>query len=173
MTTGFFDFTKQAQQYAPPTMEKNFFSRTIGMWPQYGYSWEPNLKTAAERPMEIGKDVAVAPVPVPKAGDTSYTTLGGRPLMIMRTTPERQALSEACRDGDIRLDLSSAFALRPEQKEEIVRALQSIAGREIPCELHVDEGLIAGARISVGPWVLRANLKDELSYFAEGAHATH
>ncbi len=91
--TGFFDFAKQAQQYAPPTMEKNFFSRTIGMWPQYGYSWEPNLKTAAERPMEIGKDVGVAPVPVPKAGDTSYTTLGGRPLMIMRTTPERQALA--------------------------------------------------------------------------------
>jgi multiple sugar transport system substrate-binding protein len=90
---GFFDFAKKAQQYAPPTMEKNFFSRTIGMWPQYGYSWEPNLKTAAERPMEIGKDVAVAPVPVPKAGDTSYTTLGGRPLMIMRTTPERQALA--------------------------------------------------------------------------------
>lgn len=90
---GFLDFAKQAQQYAPPTMEKNFFSRTIGMWPQYGYSWEPNLKTAAERPMEIGKDVGVAPVPVPNAGDTSYTTLGGRPLMIMRTTPERQALA--------------------------------------------------------------------------------
>jgi multiple sugar transport system substrate-binding protein len=90
---GFFDFAKKAQQFAPPTMEKNFFSRTIGMWPQYGYSWEPNLKTAAERPMEIGNDVAVAPVPVPKAGDTSYTTLGGRPLMIMRTTPERQALA--------------------------------------------------------------------------------
>jgi multiple sugar transport system substrate-binding protein len=90
---GFFDFAKKAQQFAPPTMEKNFFSRTIGMWPQYGYSWEPNLQTAAERPMEIGNDVAVAPVPVPKAGDTSYTTLGGRPLMIMRTTPERQALA--------------------------------------------------------------------------------
>jgi len=88
----FFAFTKQAQQHAPPAMDaKNFFSRTVGMWPQYGYSWEPNLKTAAERPMEIGKDVGIAPVPVPKAGDTSYTTLGGRPLMIMKTTPDRQA----------------------------------------------------------------------------------
>jgi len=89
----FFDFTTKAQKFAPPTMEKNFFSRTIGMWPQYGYSWEPNLKTAAEKPMEIGKDVGVAPVPVPEAGQTSYTTLGGRPLMIMKTTPERQALA--------------------------------------------------------------------------------
>jgi multiple sugar transport system substrate-binding protein len=89
----FFDLTTHAQQFAPPTMEKNFFSRTIGMWPQYGYSWEPNLKTAAGKPMEIGKDVGVAPVPVAKAGDTSFTTLGGRPLMLMKTTPERQALA--------------------------------------------------------------------------------
>jgi multiple sugar transport system substrate-binding protein len=83
--TAFFDFTKQAQQFAPPTMEKNFFSRSVGMWLQYGYSWEP--------PMVIGEDVGVAPVPVPKAGDASYTTLGGRPLMIMKTTPEREALA--------------------------------------------------------------------------------
>jgi multiple sugar transport system substrate-binding protein len=91
--TEFFEFTTEAQKYAPPNMEKNFFSRTIGMWLQYGYSWEPNLKTAAEKPMVIGEDVGVAPVPVPEEGDTSYTTLGGRPYMILKTTPEREALA--------------------------------------------------------------------------------
>ncbi|NTU78861.1 MAG: extracellular solute-binding protein [Chloroflexales bacterium] len=87
----FFDFTKQAQQYAPLTMEQSFFSRSIGMWPQYGYSWEPNLSDAKEHPMTIGEDVGVVPVPVPNEGDTSYSTLGGRALMLLRTTPERQA----------------------------------------------------------------------------------
>ena len=91
--TAFFDFLKQAQQYAPPTMETNFFSRSIGMWTQYGYSWEPNLETAAGEPMIIGKDVGVAPVPVPTAGDQSYTTYGGRAGIIMRTTPEREQLA--------------------------------------------------------------------------------
>jgi multiple sugar transport system substrate-binding protein len=86
----FFDFNQKAQEFAPPTMEKNFFSRAIGMWPQYGYSWEPNLKEAAGTPMVIGQDVGVAPVPVMNEGDTSYTTLGGRAYMIMKTTPERQ-----------------------------------------------------------------------------------
>jgi multiple sugar transport system substrate-binding protein len=71
-------------------MEKNFFSRSIGMWPQYGYSWEPNLKEAVGKPMVIGQDVGVAPVPVPEAGDKSFTTYGGRGLMILKTTPERQ-----------------------------------------------------------------------------------
>jgi multiple sugar transport system substrate-binding protein len=86
----FFDFNQKAQKFSPPTMEKSFFSRTIGMWPQYGYSWEPNLKEAAEKPMVVGQDVGVAPVPVMNEGDTPYTTYGGRAFMIMKTTPERQ-----------------------------------------------------------------------------------
>ncbi len=89
----FYAFNKEAQQYAPETMEPNFFSRRIGMWPQYGYSWEPNLRQAAGEPMVIGEDVAVAPIPVPEAGDTAYSTYGGRALMILRTTPEREALA--------------------------------------------------------------------------------
>lgn len=90
---GFFDFMQKAQKFAPPTMEKSFFSRSIGMWLQYGYSWEPNLKTAASKPMVIGQDVGVAPVPVPKQGDTAFTTYGGRAFMILKTTPERQNLT--------------------------------------------------------------------------------
>jgi multiple sugar transport system substrate-binding protein len=86
----FFGFTQAAQQFAPLTMETNFFSRKIGMWPQYGYSWEPNLETAAGQPMVIGDDVGVAPVPVLNEGDASFTTYGGRALIIMKTTPERQ-----------------------------------------------------------------------------------
>lgn len=86
----FFDFNQKAQAFSPPTMEKSFFSRTIGMWPQYGYSWEPNLKEALDKPMVIGEDVGVAPVPVPNEGDKAYTTYGGRAFMVMKTTPERQ-----------------------------------------------------------------------------------
>lgn len=87
----FFGFLKEAQQYAPPTMEKNFFGRAIGMWLQYGYSWQPNLENAVGGPMVIGEDVGVAPVPVPAEGDTSYTTFGGRSMMILKTDPEREA----------------------------------------------------------------------------------
>jgi multiple sugar transport system substrate-binding protein len=89
----FLEFNRAAQAFAPPTMETNFFSRSIGTWLQYGYSWEPNLREAAGQPMVIGEDVGVAPVPVPNEGDTSYTTYGGRALMILKTTPERQNLT--------------------------------------------------------------------------------
>lgn len=87
----FFEFVQAAQQFAPPTMETNFFNRSIGMWLQYGYSWEPNLRDALDGPMVIGEDVGIAPVPVPAEGDSSYTTFGGRAAMILKTTPEREA----------------------------------------------------------------------------------
>jgi multiple sugar transport system substrate-binding protein len=90
MMEEFLELNRQAQEFAPPTMERNFFSRTIGMWPQYGYSWEPNLREAAGEPMVIGEDVGIAPVPVINEDDTPYTTYGGRAFMILQTTPERQ-----------------------------------------------------------------------------------
>jgi multiple sugar transport system substrate-binding protein len=87
----FFEFVRAAQQFAPPTGEPSFFSRNVGTWLQYGYSWQPNLRNANQGPMVIGEDVLVAPVPVPEEGDQSFSTFGGRAAIIMRTTPEREA----------------------------------------------------------------------------------
>jgi multiple sugar transport system substrate-binding protein len=89
----YLEFSQQAQQFAPPDMTQTFFNRSIGMWLQYGYSWEPNLKDAKDQPMVLGEDVGVAPVPVPEAGMQPYTTLGGRPYMVLKTTPERELLA--------------------------------------------------------------------------------
>ncbi len=87
----FFKFMQEAQKYAPANMEKNFFSRSIGMWLQFGYGWKANFKDAAGTPMEIGKDVGVAPIPVAKAGDKSVSTIDGRALMIFKSNPEKEA----------------------------------------------------------------------------------
>jgi multiple sugar transport system substrate-binding protein len=93
----YLEFMKNAQKYAPlemgQNMEKTFFSRTVGMWMQFEYGWAANFKTAAGYPMKIGKDVAVAPIPVPKKGDPSFSTLGGRALMIFRSNLKREKLA--------------------------------------------------------------------------------
>ncbi|GAL04390.1 ABC transporter periplasmic sugar binding protein precursor [Photobacterium aphoticum] len=60
------------------TMEKSFFSRTVGMWPQFGFGWKTNLQEAAGKPMVIGEDVGVAPIPTLSEGQTAYSTLDGR-----------------------------------------------------------------------------------------------
>ncbi|MBY5944500.1 extracellular solute-binding protein [Photobacterium rosenbergii] len=83
---------QKAQQFAPMTMEKSFFSRTIGMWPQFGFGWKANFPEAADRPMMIGKDIGVAPIPTRNLGDTSYSTLDGRALMLFKSTEEKEQL---------------------------------------------------------------------------------
>jgi len=65
------------------------------MWIQFGYGWKANLKTAKDTPMEIGKDVAVAPIPTREPGKTHWSTLDGRSLMLFKTTPEREAIGWA------------------------------------------------------------------------------
>lgn len=88
----FLRFIRDAQQYAPPVMDKGFFNRNIGMWLQFGFGWKTNLKQAKDAPMEVGADVGVAPLPAPKTGDTSWSTLDGRALMIFRTSAAQQKL---------------------------------------------------------------------------------
>ncbi|MCL9774064.1 extracellular solute-binding protein [Vibrio methylphosphonaticus] len=82
----FLETMKKVQQFAPLTMEQNFFSRTIGMWPQYGIAWKTNLQDAAGYPMQIGKDVGIAPIPTLAEGDTHYSNLDGRALMVFKNT---------------------------------------------------------------------------------------
>lgn len=86
----FLSFMKEAQKYAPKTMEQNFFSRNIGMWLQFGYGWKGNLKNAKGSPMIIGKDVGIAVIPVREERMTSYSTLDGRALMIFRNKNEKK-----------------------------------------------------------------------------------
>lgn len=116
----FFKFVKEAQKYAPPNMEKNFFSRNIGMWLQFGYGWKANLKQAAERPMEIGKDVGVAPVPVLKSGQKAFSSMDGRALMIFKSNPEKEALAwelvKFMMQDDINLEACKALGQLPTLK---------------------------------------------------------
>lgn len=91
----FLSTMQEAQKFAPLTMEKSFFSRNIGMWPQFGFGWKANLKEAAQKPMVIGEDVGLAPIPTVNRNDTSYSTLDGRALMIFKNSIELEQLSWA------------------------------------------------------------------------------
>jgi len=86
----FFEFVTAAQKFAPPTMETSFFSRNVGTWLQYGYSWEPNRANATGGPMVIGEDVSVAPVPVRRARRADHEDNAGArsPLLALPAVPD-------------------------------------------------------------------------------------
>ncbi|MCF4172266.1 extracellular solute-binding protein [Vibrio sp. La 4.2.2] len=91
----FLSTMQEAQKFAPLTMEKSFFSRNIGMWTQFGFGWKANLSEAAHKPMVIGEDVGLAPIPTVSRNDVSYSTLDGRALMIFKNSIEIEQLSWA------------------------------------------------------------------------------
>ncbi len=84
---------------------------------------------------------------------------------------ELQSLRLACQAADAKVKITSRYALGEEQRSSLAQALGRLAAKAVVCEFGQDPELIAGLRISVGPWVLGCNLQDELKFFTETHHA--
>ncbi len=78
-----------------------------------------------------------------------------------------QPLRAACRKGDTRIRITSGYPMEDEQRSHLIQALSSLAEQPVACDFVRDPDLLAGLRISIGPWILRSNLRDELKFFAE------
>ena len=83
---------------------------------------------------------------------------------------KRQTIGTAYREAGSKVLVASAFPLSKMQRDALTEALSQLIGQDISCELSQDHHLICGLRITIGPWVLRANLQDELGSFVEAAH---
>ena len=67
--------------------------------------------------------------------------------------------------------ITSAFPLQPDLQQRLEQALKDATGLDLPVAYEQDPDLLAGLRITIGAWMLHANLQDELQGFAELAHA--
>ena len=64
----------------------------------------------------------------------------------------------------------SAFALPDDLRDRLTQGLERLSDSKIPLQFEANSELLAGVRITIGAWVLRANILDELKGFAELAH---
>ncbi len=74
------------------------------------------------------------------------------------------------RENPVAARVASAYELTAARCEGLQQALNALVGDDVACEFERDAELIAGLRITLGAWVLGANLRDELESFAESAH---
>jgi F-type H+-transporting ATPase subunit b len=81
-----------------------------------------------------------------------------------------EALRSVSQQPGLHVKVTSAFPLSAPQRGVIAQKLKDVTQESVAVEFNQDNGLLAGLRISVGPWVLRANLEDELKFFAEAVH---
>lgn len=64
----------------------------------------------------------------------------------------------------------SAHRLSDNQREQLEQVLMTVISPEVKVQFEQNSELMAGVRISVGAWVLGANLRDELEGFSALAH---
>ena len=67
--------------------------------------------------------------------------------------------------------VASAFPLDEDPRRRLEQALLTLTGLNIPLRFEQHGDLLAGVRITVGAWVLGANIRDELRGFAELSRA--
>ena len=79
-----------------------------------------------------------------------------------------QALRTASQTEEVKI--TSAHPLDESQRAGLIEALAGLAGKPVACAFDQDAHLMAGLRVCLGPWMLRASLLDELHFFAEAQH---
>lgn len=84
---------------------------------------------------------------------------------------QREALQSVVESSKpVTVQVWSAFPLSDTQQQQLKQRIESRVPQRPRYEFHVDRKLLAGLRVIVGPWVLHANLHDELKTFAAIAH---
>ncbi len=73
-------------------------------------------------------------------------------------------------EEELRPKVISAFPIPPDLREPITLALRSILRREVPVDFEQQADLVAGLQVHLGYWVLGANLRDELRFFADATN---
>ena len=68
------------------------------------------------------------------------------------------------------IKITSAYPLTDELRQQLEQKLGSLISSPVAFQYYQDASLIAGVRIDIGAWVLHANLKHELTGFAEIAY---
>jgi len=73
-------------------------------------------------------------------------------------------------EEELRPKVVSAFPLPPELRERIALAVRTMLRREVAVDFEQQADLVAGLQVQLGYWVLGANLRDELRFFADAAN---
>ena len=73
----------------------------------------------------------------------------------------------ACPEHGCLIKVTTAYPLSEQRRGAITDTLRAVARPRASVEFNEDQRLLAGVRIDLGSWMLRANLQDELEFFAE------
>jgi len=84
---------------------------------------------------------------------------------------DQAAVTDVAATPGLQLKVQSAFVLDAAKRAELEQTLSDVLGKVLPVEFLLIEyrenpELLAGLQVSIGPWILHANLRDELQFFS-------
>jgi F-type H+-transporting ATPase subunit b len=93
-------------------------------------------------------------------------------LSELRALPaaEREALQAVQNGSALEVVVASVYPLAPAHHQRLEQQLQQLLPLGLHFSYQQNPALIAGLHITVGPWVMHANLRDELKTFAAIAY---
>ena len=80
------------------------------------------------------------------------------------------AIRQACEETPEEAEVATAYPLDGQHRQRLAEKLGGLLGMPVACRFVEDSQLLAGLRITIGPWVFLANLQEELKSFALSAH---
>jgi len=81
---------------------------------------------------------------------------------------KRRSLAEAARAAGGSVAVLGARPLSEAARTRLEQALSQQLGVECRAQYAVDAALLGGVRVALGPWLLQADLSDELRFFSGG-----
>jgi len=70
------------------------------------------------------------------------------------------------------ITITSVYPLPENKRQELEKVVATITQLSVPVHYDQDPELIAGLRVTIGAWKLHANVRDDLTGFAEFAYAS-
>lgn len=83
---------------------------------------------------------------------------------------QREALAQGHNGKPLEVVVASAYPLNEGQQQRLQQQLQTLVAVGMQFSYQQNPALLAGLRVTVGPWVVHANLNDELKTFAAIAY---
>ena len=82
------------------------------------------------------------------------------------TKEDREAVAGVAAMPGLQIRVQSAFVLDAASRTALEHTLNEVLGKTLPVEYRENPELLAGLQLSIGPWMLHANLRDELKFFS-------
>ena len=80
---------------------------------------------------------------------------------------DKQSLRDAAAALSSPITVPSVFPLSDKQRNDLATCLSEIIQQNANLEFQCNAQLLAGIHIQIGPWILHANLRDELKFFSK------